>query len=141
MILVYLHKYGEGSGYDFMKFCKEKGIAVSAGSVYPHLSKLSENGFVEFKTEGKRKKYFLTEKGKNLAQKIVESRENLKEVFRKLGVTVGFDAPEFVEKRINSIFTALRKVNWEQKRNIEKLIKELEEFIEDLRRWNNEESH
>ena len=103
MILVYLHKYGEGSGYDFMKFCKEKG--------------------------------------KNLAQKIVESRENLKEVFRKLGVTVGFDAPEFVEKRINSIFTALRKVNWEQKRNIEKLIKELEEFIEDLRRWNNEESH
>ncbi len=141
LILEYLYKYGEGSGYDFMKFCKERGIEVSAGTVYPHLSKLSKDGLVEFTVEGRKKKYFLTEKGKTLAQKIVESKENLKEVFKKLGVTTGFDAPEFVGRRMRKIFTSLKEVDWKRKKGVEKLIEELEEFIKDLRRWYSEESY
>jgi len=141
LILEYLYRYGEGSGYDFIKFCKEGGIEVSAGTVYPHLSKMLNDGFVAFRKEGRKKKYFLTDKGKALAQKIVESKENLKEVFKKLGVTTGLDTPEFVGKSVRKILTTLKEVDWRRKKGVEKLIKELEEFIKELRRWYDEESH
>ena len=141
LILEYLYKYGNGSGYDFMKFCKENGIKVSAGTVYPHLARLLEDGYVDLKIEGRKKNYFLTKEGESLARKIVESRENLKEVFKKLGVSTGLDAPDFVNTHIQKVFASLKSIDWKRKKGVEKLIEELEEFIKDLRRWYSEESY
>ncbi|HVA33548.1 MAG TPA: PadR family transcriptional regulator [Candidatus Baltobacteraceae bacterium] len=56
---------GERHGYDLMRFLHEKGWgAPGPGSVYPVLNALEEEGLVVSRTEGERRVYEITEKGR-----------------------------------------------------------------------------
>ncbi len=41
-------------------------LGISLSSAYEHLGDLRQSGFVDFKEEGRRRVYFLTDKGKYL---------------------------------------------------------------------------
>ena len=67
LILEYLHTHESITGYEFSKFCKERGLSVSNGTIYPHLTYFAEIGFITGERQGKRVVYTLTERGKRIA--------------------------------------------------------------------------
>jgi DNA-binding PadR family transcriptional regulator len=71
---------GEKSGYDLMQtISQETGFwRPSAGSMYPLLQSLEEAGLVGFRTEDRRKTYFLTDKGKLAMSEVSEAREQMR---------------------------------------------------------------
>lgn len=65
MIMNYIYKRNEMTGYEFIKFCRSNGIMASSGTVYPNLKALEEEGIIEFRQDGKRKIYILTKEGRS----------------------------------------------------------------------------
>jgi len=59
---------GPKHGYKIAKLAN-----LPMGSIYDHLAELVEGGFIEFKDEGRKKIYQLTEKGKCLIE-IIDSK-------------------------------------------------------------------
>ena len=51
-------------GYDLMRFLRRKGWAGGAGSIYPLLASLEEDGLIVGRDEGDRRTYEVTEKGR-----------------------------------------------------------------------------
>lgn len=64
MILNYLMTNNEVTGYEFITFCKKRGIPVSSGTVYPHLKDLTSQNILTFKEQNQKKIYSLTEQGR-----------------------------------------------------------------------------
>ena len=94
---------GEKSGYDLMQtISQETGFWIpSAGSMYPLLQSLEEAGLIGFRTEDRRKIYFLTDKGKLALSEVSEAREQMRrsleqtsQVFEKV-----FGADRFEDHR------------------------------------------
>ena len=79
---------GNKSGYEIMKTLeKETGWKPSPGSVYPVLKGLKNEGFVNFKNEGKSKVYSLTKEGKKQTGLIKKRRDEFsKQILRNLEV-------------------------------------------------------
>jgi DNA-binding PadR family transcriptional regulator len=46
------------------KIGKRKGSTLTPGTIYPALKKLKNNKLIKFEKKGRRKEYYLTEKGK-----------------------------------------------------------------------------
>ncbi|MDN5343166.1 PadR family transcriptional regulator [Oceanotoga sp. DSM 15011] len=112
-ILNYLYSKKELTGYDFMKFCSKQNIKISPGSVYPHLKKLENDGYIKYKKEGKKKVYTFTEEGLNYFKSLNISNELIDKTFNKVQFVINCNC---------------ENVNYEIKNNIKNLIKELSDL-------------
>jgi DNA-binding PadR family transcriptional regulator len=63
LLLDYLSRHGEMTGYAFLRYCQEEGMPVSNGTVYPHLRHLVDHGVLSVRREGRKRLYTLTAKG------------------------------------------------------------------------------
>lgn len=146
-MLRFLAQSKEASGYDFIRYCKEKGIPASAGTVYPQLRKLMEDGILTMRVDRKnsrreRRIYSLTEEGKKFVDEIEKNKEGMKSILNRLGVVMGkgLDTiPPMINKIMRPIFYQLHSIDWKDRNDVRKLLKNLEKLEEELRRWIDEE--
>ncbi len=146
-MLRFLAQNNEASGYDFIRYCKEKGIPASAGTVYPQLRKLTEDGILAMKIDRKsnhrgRRIYSLTEEGKNFVSEIEKNKEGMKNILNRLGIVMskGLDTiPPAISKTMGPIFYQLHSTDWKDKNDVKELLRNLENLEAELRRWINEE--
>ncbi len=139
----------ELSGYDLMKIIGEKLKKPSPGSVYPVLKDLREKGFLNVRSDGRKKIYSLSEKGRNVLKDMVEREKRIilkkVEALKDLGI---FDEREaenfysFILKKRETLIKLHRLRNWPEfveelskaieisKDDVERL---LDEFIEKLK--------
>ena len=110
-IIQYIYVNKEMTGYSFMKYCKERGINVSSGTIYPHLKELEDLGMITHRKDGKRKIYTITKDGKLWLEKL--SKNDIPKILQG-----------FVEKFYKSIFTTI----WNDKDSILKLKNSLSEL-------------
>lgn len=71
---------GEKSGYDLMQtISSETGFwRPSSGSIYPLLQSLQETGLIDYRTEERKKIFFLTERGRLASDQVTEAREQMR---------------------------------------------------------------
>ncbi|MGC8589733.1 PadR family transcriptional regulator [Athalassotoga sp.] len=98
MLLNFLCENKEGTGYDFLKYAKEKGMPASAGTVYPQLSDLLDKKLIDQKIVGRRKLYSLTPEGNNFVKQLRENTDTIKLMMRKIGIVVGEKNPSMPEE-------------------------------------------
>ncbi|MEM2168988.1 MAG: PadR family transcriptional regulator [Candidatus Bathyarchaeia archaeon] len=76
-------------GYEMIKKIRENTLGLispTAGSIYPALRELEENGFIKGEWHGERRRvkvYRITEKGKDTFREVVEGHLNLASTIRK----------------------------------------------------------
>ena len=101
LLLDYLSRHGEMTGYAFLRYCQEEGMPVSNGTVYPHLKHLEDHGIISARSDGRKKLYTLTGKGKAIVRlhenKPPELRKNLIHFLHVLGAA-DWNCRENVEK-------------------------------------------
>jgi DNA-binding PadR family transcriptional regulator len=74
LFTVLLLESEERHGYELMDRIEEvTGNRPSSSHIYPFLSKMKEQGYVKEKKDGRKKVYFLTEKGERFASEQLES--------------------------------------------------------------------
>ena len=61
LLLDYLSRHGEMTGYAFLRYCREEGMPVSNGTVYPHLKHLMDHGMLSARKEGQRVFYQISD--------------------------------------------------------------------------------
>jgi len=141
LILQYLKEKGHGTGYDFMKFSRDKGFPGSPGSVYPHLHELEKNGFVIHENEGRRKVYKLTEEGERYLEELEKTRSELLELYNRLGFSPAPKGMKCPDHKLMSIFkksfTKLAQIDWKKpyRERVYRIIKELHD---EIARWKDE---
>lgn len=69
LIVDYLRRNDEVTGYRFMRYSRSLGVSTSPGNVYPSLHDLEGEGILTFREVGTRKLYRLTAKGRRLASR------------------------------------------------------------------------
>lgn len=139
IIIKFIADKGKATGYEFMKYCKAKGLDVSPGTIYPHLRDLQSKGYLTVEEEGRRKFYRLTEEGKRIVETIRKSKEELEEIFKRLGFSVDQEKiPEYVKESLKGLFFSIKTVNWQTGKGLEELIKASEKLTEALRRCKDE---
>jgi len=78
------------TGYQLMSHIKNKtGWKPSPGSIYPLLENLAKEKLITFKSEGKRKIYSITKKGRQLFSEIIVQREELIQKMIQVAKTYG----------------------------------------------------
>jgi len=139
MILQYIRKHDKLTGYEFMKFCREKGLRVSPGTIYPHLKDLSDRKILTVVNEGRKKYYILTEKGKKTLEELESRKEEIKKLVSKLGIMweTDINIPRTVLQALRKFLTDLHNFDW-NRGNVRVLLKDIEKLAETLRRWKNE---
>lgn len=90
------------SGYALMNLISDKtGSRPSAGSIYPLLDSLTEEGILSFQEKANKKVYSLTAEGKKQAKTITEQRDTLlselKSMVSMLGVLQGEDMSHYLD--------------------------------------------
>jgi len=115
LLLDYLSSHGEMTGYTFLRYCEEEGMPVSNGTVYPHLKHLEDHGIISARTEGRKKLYALTGKGRA----IVRLHEN---------------KPPELRKNLIYFLHLLGAADWNRCENLEKLLGFLSAMDRELRR-------
>lgn len=89
LAILYTLLGGPIHGYEMLKKIKEDTLGLispTAGSLYPALRELEENGFIEGEWHGERRRvkvYKITERGKETFKKVVEGYFNLTSAIRK----------------------------------------------------------
>ncbi len=75
MVLIQLNETSH-TGYSLMNGLKESlGKKPSAGSIYPLLTNLLENGFVSIEEDGRKKIYSITKKGRSALDDLSKEKE------------------------------------------------------------------
>jgi DNA-binding PadR family transcriptional regulator len=101
LLLDYLSRHGEMTGYSFLRYCQQEGMPVSNGTVYPHLRHLEDHGIISARSDGRKRVYTLTGKGTAIVRlhetKPPELRTNLIHFLHVLG-TADWNRPENIEK-------------------------------------------
>lgn len=144
MLLNFLAENKAGTGYDFLKYAKEKGMPASAGTVYPQLSDLLEKKLIDQKVIGRRKIYSLTPEGNDFVKQLRENTDTIKMMMRKIGIIIGEKNPSMPEdiKTVtkNLIYTLydLSNKDFNSKVNLKESLKFVVESEEILRRFVNE---
>ncbi len=143
MLLSFLCEHKEGTGYDFLKYAKEKGMPASAGTVYPQLSELLDEKLIDQKIVGRKKLYSLTVEGDDFVKKLRENTETLKLMLRKIGIIVGEKNPSMPEeireavKNLLYVLYDLSSKDFKGKVNMKESLKLIGEVEEILRRFGN----
>ena len=114
-LLLYLMEYGEMTGYSFMKYCKQRGLPISNGTIYPHLKDLESGGLIEGEVDGKRKVYKLTPYGKEW----IENSTN-------------GTMPERLKRSYMHLFRSFDMTKWDNLMELNTLLRELEHFQQAL---------
>lgn len=110
-ILQYMCSYGELTGYSFMRYCRDKGIKVSSGTIYPHLKELEELGIISFRQDGKRKVYTITEEGQEFIKKLSTN-----------------DTPQMLYSSVTRFYNVLTMTIWNDVESLKKLKKSVKIF-------------
>ena len=110
LLLDMLRTHGEITGYQFSKLCKQQGIILSPGSIYPLLHELLDEGLVKVRIDGKRKIYSLTTIGSE-----------------RIECSAASQAPEFLKQLFFRNLSQLVHIRWDDKDDIMKLIANAEE--------------
>ncbi len=110
-ILQYMCSYGELTGYSFMRYCREKGIKVSSGTIYPHLKELEELGIISFRQDGKRKVYTITEEGQEFIKKLSTN-----------------DTPQMLYSSVTRFYNVLTMTIWNDIESLKELKKSVKIF-------------
>ncbi|HCZ06918.1 MAG TPA: hypothetical protein DHV12_07315 [Thermotogae bacterium] len=141
MILQYLKEKGLGTGYDFIKFAREKGFSSSPGSVYPHLHELEKAGMVVHIDEGRKKVYRLTEEGIRYLEELERTRAELMELYRRLGFSPVQENKICPDRRLMEIlrksFSKFSRIDW-NKPYREKVYRIIDELYREIERWKDE---
>uniref|UniRef100_A0A7V3RDK8 PadR family transcriptional regulator n=1 Tax=Mesoaciditoga lauensis TaxID=1495039 RepID=A0A7V3RDK8_9BACT len=141
MLLNFLSENKEGTGYDFLKYAKEKGMPASAGTVYPQLSDLLDKKMIEQKIIGRRKIYSLTLEGDDFVKKLRENTDTLKLMMRKIGIVIGEKNPsmpediKIVAKNLLYALYDLSSKDFNSKVNLKETLKLIVESEDILRRF------
>ncbi len=138
LLLNFIEKKGEITGYDFLKYCKEKGIPASAGTVYPQLGDLTKNGILNQRNEGRKKFYYLTEEGKEFLKDIHSNKEIFKNLMRKVGIAMDkpyTSMPKEIQDVLKRLFYRIHAVNWKKRKDVEGLIRDLEDVEGQIKEW------
>lgn len=115
IIFNYLSFHGEMTGYEFMKYCKEKDIVISSSGIYPHLKKMFKSKLIDYREDGNKKIYFLTPRGR-----MIYSRSE----------TLG--APSEIKEERIKLRLAMKQIDWRNKEDHMKLRNTLIQFIESV---------
>ncbi len=141
MLLNFLSEKKEITGYDFLKYAKEKGVPASAGTIYPQLADLLDKGFIEQKIEGRKKIYKLTQEGTKFVNQLRENTEMLKTMMKKIGIVVGEKnptIPEEMRKVVKNLLYVLYDIsskNFNSNFSLKESLKLIVESEEILRRF------
>ncbi len=144
MLLNFLAENKAGTGYDFLKYAKEKGMPASAGTVYPQLSDLLDKKLIDQKVIGRRKIYSLTPEGNDFVKQLRENTDTIKMMMRKIGIVVGEKNPSMPEeiktvvKKLLYVLYDLSNKDFNSKVNLKESLKFVVESEEILRRFVNE---
>jgi len=125
----------------------------SCGSIYPHLQSLVEAGLIDFRTEDRKKVYYLTEKGRQAWSEVAEARDQMAQAItrwsqvyeRVFGADdpvrphdhphrLGRHVPEKVRERFAALHHALRVSSQIDEEVEQKLTSLLDQAIELLKK-------
>ncbi|RLG40709.1 MAG: hypothetical protein DRO01_03740 [Thermoproteota archaeon] len=113
VILRMLMEKGELTGYDIIKEIERKTgyWRPSPGTVYPLLRDLESRGIVARREEGRRKVYYLTPGGRELASKLEEARVSLRRDYERFveaaSVLLEPEIPEDVMEALREVKAAI----------------------------------
>lgn len=142
MILEYISKYGSTTGYSFMKYCSENGIPASSGTVYPHLKDLTNKEIIHYEKSGKKKIYYLTEKGEKITKNLYNNKKVIENELKRIGIIFNHDMhdeiPKEFKKEFFNINIKLHNLKWDDKNDISELINYFEKTLNILRRKRDE---
>ncbi len=145
MLLNFLSKHDEVTGYDFLKYAKEKGMPASPGTVYPQLSDLLDKKMIEQRIVGRKKMYSLTPEGKYFVKELRKNTDALKLMMRKIGIVMREKNPSMphdvkrVVKNLLYVLHDLSSKDFKNKPSLKKSLKLIVEAEEILRRFSNGE--
>jgi DNA-binding PadR family transcriptional regulator len=131
-ILKFLSTKGRASGYDFIKNSKDKNITISAGSIYPKLKNLKDRGIVDFEVNGRKKDYFLTEKGKDFVKSLNNGNQT-NDYFNKIKLISECNCENVSEEfrdTINDLIKLFSFADWKDQKDLEKIKNKLD-FLKD----------
>jgi len=133
MIITYLYSHRQMTGYDFIKYCKENDVNISAGSVYPILKRLSEKNMVKVDLQGRKKIYTLiSPENPNSAER---SHIYLKNNINKIGTTISCSCdliPASLREEVSSYLKTLCSTEWKNPEAIKKLEEETRRLGENI---------
>ncbi len=133
MIITYLYSHKEMSGYDFIKYCKENDVNISAGSVYPILKRLIEKKIVKADSQGRKKIYTLINpENRNSAER---SHIYLKNNINKIGTTISCSCdliPTSLRDEVSSYLKTLCSTDWKNPEALKRLAEETRRFDENI---------
>jgi DNA-binding PadR family transcriptional regulator len=115
----------EMTGYDFLRYCSKNGIAVSPGSVYPHLKALEEEGYVTSSQNGRKKTYRLSSVGHEWVEHHQSGDVDTEKVLELFQMTVSCqcgEIPETLCHSLKSLLLRLGKTDWHQKEQLYELL-------------------
>lgn len=136
LIIKLLYKNNEMSGYDFIKKSKDNDFKISSGSVYPHLKSLLLEELVNYKTKGRKKVYFLTEKGIIYYNEIINNPLYIKKTINRLSLVINCnceDLPEEIKFNMKEFLESLSIINWKSKTDIDLIINRLRKLDNSLK--------
>ncbi|HOO74863.1 MAG TPA: PadR family transcriptional regulator [Tepiditoga sp.] len=139
-IIKYIYNNKKATGYDFIRYCRENNIKVSAGTIYPHLSNLCLEGYLKFEENGRKKEYYLTEKGMGLYEKISENNDLAKKTVEKLQLVITCNCenvPFEIKNSVKNFLGNLTTLNWDNKERIIQFKNEINELSEKIDNWIN----
>jgi len=119
MVMEYLRREKELSGYSFMKYCRKIGIPMSSGMLYPFLRELKAEGMIVERQEGRKKIYTLSEKGWAVVEK-VGGRRHVDRTFQEIFLRFMYH---------------LERVNWRKKETVLLLledVREMEAYLKEI---------
>ncbi len=129
--ILYALSMGEAHGYEIrQRIFRETGFwRPSFGTLYPLLRKMREEGLIEVREEGPRRKvYALTAKGMELAEKIARVRDELRDkVYQMLSLSTGMNADE-----IRYIFESMSREEMPSREKCERILDLLHSIVKNV---------
>ena len=81
-VVLRILEQGERHGYDFINWFRDGGWAPGAGSIYPLLATLEEDGLIEGRDENGKRIYRITENGRRYLQEHAPF-DDMREIFEE----------------------------------------------------------
>ncbi len=137
MLFKFIAQNDRITGYDFLKYCKEKGISASSGSVYPHLKEFVRKGLIEKSVSGRKNYYSLTEEGRKYFEQINSYKKGVQNIFNKMGVVFEnnfSDAPDELREKFNLLYYKVHSTKYNNKKSLKELLSIIQDIEKLLRR-------
>ncbi len=141
VILRMLREKGELTGYDIIKEIEKKTghWRPSPGTVYPLLRDLESRGVVARRDEGRRKVYYLTPSGRELAERLEEARVSLRRDYERFveaaSALLEPEMPEDVVEALREVKAAIveAEVHLSESKVRERVVEALRRAARDIR--------